>query len=122
MIDSSHIPIVRRSTSLRNKGPCGTAEGLYVVESRLDLVAYGSSNAAIWCGRIIKSDDRDAITGCRKNRFAAGGAGVRIGRLAYRISMQTGVQRNVRFPFREPTCASRESSLHLGTIPAGAAS
>jgi hypothetical protein len=25
MIDSSHVPIVRRSTSLRNKGPCGSA-------------------------------------------------------------------------------------------------
>jgi hypothetical protein len=31
MIDSSHVPIVRRSTGLRNKGPCDTAEGLYVV-------------------------------------------------------------------------------------------
>jgi hypothetical protein len=30
MIHSSHVPIVRRSSSLRNKDPCGTAEGPYV--------------------------------------------------------------------------------------------
>jgi hypothetical protein len=48
---------------------------LYVVEPRLDLVAYSSSNATVWCGRIIKSDGIGTPSpAAGRNRFAAGGA------------------------------------------------
>jgi hypothetical protein len=70
---------------------------LYVVEPRLDLVAYSSSNATVWCGKNHQiGRDRDAITGCRKKPLCGRRCRARIGRLAYTTSTKTGVRGNIQ--------------------------